>query len=1213
MTTPNQEDLLKNPPKTEAVSTQPEAETVEVAVEETGDLVEKKQEKSLEGQVAMVKESLDSIKGSFVNWKQAILDSKFFADDELPGVEQWFSDSLNRFQSIEQIITSELEVLQILRKGRTEQSNGIQKISERLFNVNKVLKDQQEKISSLLASVRLINEGLSQNPQAAKDSVVSSMRIVFKAMNELSQKYFSSMDVNALKDDLSEEELLLKSNDPEQFKVKMKEKEDNLNLLYNCYDQKRFFGEIETDFVFRDVYFEKEGLFLSARENETLQSLILANGDLEKTRLDTTKVPPTVRPLISENLRQFHTLKAVIDDNGETYKILGQNFTALEYVNKILAATKMVALDNYDLKQYTLSAFQANIGRLLSEDKAAEIPAYLEKNLNDLINMLSALLKLPVSDVSNYLNTNVAELKKLVEEVEAEQAKVEQVEKGAKEFAVGELGSASGEDFPVPKMESVVLEDTSVTSEPVKSEAAPVQEELSVEPMAPLPAMESLEKKEAEEFLDADDLLEEVPDDQKVKYEMPSLPGKKSLEQTQVLENFWKGEETFKQEINRGIDTDVLFYVNLIKGFKSVLAKNGVTEVEGVSLSELPVDQLAFKDEVLSDISNLIIAELSKQTAVAEIKTQISDYVKEKRDELLSINRKLQQAVAPFVESTMKAEKPNPVAEFWKKHPDIKSLVESNVDSKLVSKVQSIATLVENQFLKENIKQVAGIDLLALKEIYDPVAASQEFKDEVATIVERELAKGSSPEKVQSLLDQFITTTNDKLRNLYQLLSENIPRRVVEGDLNSILAELRRERETKKNMASEFLTNHPVLSQRLHYYQTMFDELKESFDSKFGVGSADNYSEAFSNKVNRIVNESLSQNKSEEDVEKLIMDEFDFVENILNVLSADLVKKNIQAKKSESVDIKEQVPFKSTDRKMENRELPLTKMIVEAKSFDDLVKVIEDNQISLVGSDKETVYSTKQLLDIILKGKEAAQKGLVPQYSDATRSHKFRNKLYELHNEQRAKKLDTEEKIEEISDADIIESQPIEPEPILLTKDMMKKPAEPEIISLTEDMKKKPEKAKVLDWRQEAIIGPHERMLELSAIIKGLSRPEDSSERYNLIGILDKFNYLSESLDNPSVLATWDQFRVENNIETEDPLVYFLDKKILDLNAILLAHKQKNAFDFMNSVGPAAVRVSNFMNALGLAEGLPSTGGSVDARNSLKSGGGIKFQMPGSL
>ncbi|HOX97091.1 MAG TPA: hypothetical protein PL066_01930 [bacterium] len=832
MPTPNEQELLnkselpvQNPSKppiaesSNVPGTELSPEEIDIPVGEVlpseESTSQERKEVSLEGQAAVVKESLDSIKGGFVNWKQGILDSQLFSAEELPGVEQWFSDSLNRFKSIEQIIISELSVLQVLREGYSEQSKEIQKISERLLTVNKFVKEQQEKITSLLASLRLISEGLSQNPQAAKDNVVSSMKIVFKAMNDLSRKYLAGMDKQGLLRDLRESELLEKANNPEQFSTKLEEKKANLNLLYNCYNQASF-SEIEKAFVFADVYFEKESMFLTAQENETLQSLLLANSDLEKTRIGKDG---QLKPVIPDNLRQFYTLRAALEDSAEKYQILGANFSAMEFVDQILKDKKISALDNYDLQHYTLGAFQSQIGRLLSENKATEIPAYLQKNLNDLTNILSALLKLPVSDVSNYLKTNPAELRKIILE--------------ASGGVSGEVELTGAEDFPVPKTESVVLDDV----------------------------------------MDADDLLEEVTTpDAKPKYSMPPLPAMETVKQamsasekTQLLENFWKAEDTFKQVVSRKVELGVSSDLKMIDNIKNTLIENGILEVGGVSLSspEFTIDVNTLQTELWEGINNLIVSGLESKKEFSEIESEINKYISQKRAELVLLKEKLQKAITPFIE-------------FRKKHPDVEQLMEANINSKLVSKVNAIANLVKNQFLKSGIEEVDGINLLALSEIYDGGEATMEFKNKVKSIIEEELAKGSSPDEVFVALNKFISQTDDKLRNLYKLLLENVPGRVV-------------DRESQ--LVADFWKNQPALANRVSYYETMFAELQKSAQEKAGESVLDDMSKNFRDNLNQSLRDALSQQKTEAEIVKWLETEFKHADEIIDKLSVDVLLK----------------------------------------------------------------------------------------------------------------------------------------------------------------------------------------------------------------------------------------------------------------------------------------------------------------------------------
>ncbi|GEM_PF-5390504 len=1209
MPTPNEQELLnkselpvQNPSKppiaesSNVPGTELSPEEIDIPVGEVlpseESTSQERKEVSLEGQAAVVKESLDSIKGGFVNWKQGILDSQLFSAEELPGVEQWFSDSLNRFKSIEQIIISELSVLQVLREGYSEQSKEIQKISERLLTVNKFVKEQQEKITSLLASLRLISEGLSQNPQAAKDNVVSSMKIVFKAMNDLSRKYLAGMDKQGLLRDLRESELLEKANNPEQFSTKLEEKKANLNLLYNCYNQASF-SEIEKAFVFADVYFEKESMFLTAQENETLQSLLLANSDLEKTRIGKDG---QLKPVIPDNLRQFYTLRAALEDSAEKYQILGANFSAMEFVDQILKDKKISALDNYDLQHYTLGAFQSQIGRLLSENKATEIPAYLQKNLNDLTNILSALLKLPVSDVSNYLKTNPAELRKIILE--------------ASGGVSGEVELTGAEDFPVPKTESVVLDDV----------------------------------------MDADDLLEEVTTpDAKPKYSMPPLPAMETVKQamsasekTQLLENFWKAEDTFKQVVSRKVELGVSSDLKMIDNIKNTLIENGILEVGGVSLSspEFTIDVNTLQTELWEGINNLIVSGLESKKEFSEIESEINKYISQKRAELVLLKEKLQKAITPFIE-------------FRKQHPDLEQLMEANINSKLVAKVNAIASLVKNQFLKAGIEEVDGINLLALGEIYDGEAATIEFKNKVKSIIEEELDKGSAPDEVNAALNKFISQTDDKLRNLYKLLLENVPGRGV-------------DRESQ--LVADFWKNQTALANRVSYYETMFAELQKLAQEKAGEPYLDDMVKNFRNNLNQSLKDALSQQKTEAEIVKWLEAEFKHADEIIDKLSVDVLLKKDKPQTVEegggddamnADDLLEEVntpdakpkysmpplpameAVKQAEQKSpEKRELSLKEMIASAKSFDELAEIIQKNQIVIQGSEKlyttdqgsQKLYTTQDLLDSIAVAKDGK---LAPNFWFAPRTHQFREKLISLSNAQRAKT--SGEEMIELSDEDVedITGKPVKATPPPLPphiqklqeearkqKEMAEKAqVEAEPISLTEDMKKKPidetkQTPDMATWLSEPIVGPHERMLGVSRLIKDLIKTgKYVDEKRLLIDIDNKFNRLAENLDNPETITAWEQFQAENNVEIEDPLVYFVDK-VLDLNGIKAAYDSKNGFEFRNAVDIANLKVSNFMNALNLSEDylpVPTRRSSVDARASLKRGGGIKVQMPGSL
>jgi hypothetical protein len=428
----------------------------------------------------------------------------------------------------------------------------------------------------------------------------------------------------------------------------------------------------------------------------------------------------------------------------------------------------------------------------------------------------------------------------------------------------------------------------------------------------------------------------------------------------------------------------------------------------------------------------------------------------------------------------------------------------------------------------------------------------------------------------------------------------------------------------QRNFVENFWKNNQELSDKLQYYQIMYRELKRLVDAQAGQVVLDdlgqnllvnlnsyikeNYDKQSEAEIIKAVTEKLSENDEKlQDLYKMFNDsktvsgamEIPVAEQVpipkmakLEVSEdADVVDEVIELEPEEYILEEDAAPPLPAMQSVEKQELSLSKMIAEAKSFDELSEMIQKNQIVIKGS--ERLFTTEELLASV----NSAKQGIAPQYWQATRNHGFREKLYALYNKQRAKQPATNEAIE-MGDEDIVESKSIEPEPILLTKDMMKKKAEPEIISLTEDMKKKPESAVENDaWRKESVLDADEN----SQVIMSLANKLGSnyrSQKENLNEINAVYTDLSMSLDKPEILEMVQAWFSDNpkypqykgKKMSKEAILGFFWSEIVNMGNISSKYQSRGGFfsggvgrlNFRTAVDTSLVHVNDFVDELNI-------------------------------
>lgn len=1203
---------------------------------------------SLEKNSKLLAESFRRIENVFIDIGKTVLESGVFSEEEYVAVNELFGNSFNRYTEIATIVAAQMEQIKKLGDLHIKNEEPMNNLLKKVQDLQIKLESYQNKNKALLDSLLKIKEAL---PEKVSDSKPEYERVVkqsLKAMNDFALSHLKTLDIDSAS---SEEEKL------------------HLNILFNVYD-KNGFADVSRSFTRVEDYYLAEADNLSDQKQSLLELYEKDKELESKKPKDQPLIDDNVRDLfllksvfdanpnlyeqVFEKFTELYSYKDkleslepyLINKNRGVYDLehikkvvldLAKNDPGmiLDYLDNKLddlanADDKLIKKENVENRvtvdeMATAAREMSEMGQDQEGDKTGGTKASdsIEKVKKEGVQTWEEALKIIGPDNAKSIQAKIEEIVALSSPYNSKINKI--------------VGSGYVKN-PQEHYRSVLikyLNDFYKVSDSIEKAVGMANGVLDMDLehlKRDVKIVEAYENAKSPEELSNFYLENIFSEDSKVKYLFNEF-------KSSVVN--WKSPypavDSFLKEYMGVSSLSEENFGNAIKSKAKEVILKGVNKQKAYNdISKMVNDYLQSVEESFFIITRDLI----------RYSGNIADLVKGNRDLGISDQSIRNMIISSDMQTKLLSEKDedkteiiNKLKEIFNKYPDFnEKFFKSNENLDKLNEILSILGIgpvpkhIESSINVSDTNNVGGETVRSEKKVILGEGAVDEEE-----LQSEEIRKGIA-EIIQGLRnidlqrrDNESVKASDSISGVIDVKpQDNIPSPKVEenkvevsedADIVDEVTELSPDeveivgdedednftnQKPKYKMPPLPAREQPVfesMDKRISTISALWDKtldrvrkLREQGVDRVGNINllADIFSEEYNlqEKLRQYVSDKNFSQKNVNDylaeVEKTIIDSYEILNkeyesrreepwNILRELKSSLGS-SANGMKTEAVN-------QEKGKSKENRELSLSKMIADAKSFDELEKLIRNNQIVIQGSNR--LYKTEDLLASI----KIAKQGIAPQYWQATRNYGFREKLMELYKKEK-------------SGEQLVKDEGI-PEPFLLTKDMMKKKPEPEPIPLTEDMKKKP--APVVDknaWKKEAIFGPHERMLFLSDLIKDLSKSY-RAEKDNLIEIESKFNDLSNNLDNPSVLDAWDKFKEENNIDAEDLLKYFVDE-IVGLNDIKKMYDNKNSFGFRNSVGSAYLRVSDFMNKLGLTVGaFRKPGGSVDARSYLKRGGGI--------